>query len=400
MLVPAKNKVITSGPIPTVRSFTPVPLNIRIFWVPSENRYKAEIKGRRVPIAMTPEDLRVLNEALASAAARVSKSIGSDLKVDTAVAGDALSELAHEGNNAFHMIFQDPIASSAIRDLINRQDTLAIEVQSENFFLPWELLYDGDPTVVRYKNFWGLRYIIARCIVRDMTSRGVPRPDLVTFGVPSIALQTDKSLKYVMSEEIPYFEGLSRNARIHLLKLRDLDPKNKAQDSKYFASYCHSKAVQISHFACHAQYVEKPRHHSYLKLSNDFCLSLRDIRNLQLELAGYPLVFLNACETGLRNPLQTLDFVSLFLSIGARGVIVTEADIPDRFAAQFVKHFYQSFLEGEGIGHCLLETRRHFLEEYDNPLGLIYGFYGDPSLHIKRVPVQEIVDQTHQEVIQ
>jgi hypothetical protein len=386
---------LLSGDIPALCNIRPVKLNLRIYRVHGENRYNAEIQGQRVPINVGPHDLQVLNESIAKAATQSFRNLSSEPKIDPADTTYFLSELAREGHYAFHKVFEDPRAKMAIHQLINANIGMTIDIQSEDFFLPWQLLYDGDPNVIRYENFWGFRYIISRCIIRDMRGQGFPFPLLPVLDVPSVALQTDESLAHVFKEEIPFFEKLHDTGKIRLFKLRSLDAADSNNEKKFFANFCDSTAASISHYACHAHYDDTQPHHSHLLLTDQFPLSIRDIESLDTELAKDCFVFLNACETGLHNPLRTLDFVNAFLRNGAKGVIVTETQISDQFAANFAKRFYRLFLQGREVGACLLKSTQSFLEKDGNPLGLVYAYYGDPSLHVKRLSVKEVIDQAH-----
>lgn len=94
------------------------------------------------------------------------------------------------------------------------------------------------------------------------------------------------------------------------------------------------------------------------------------------------MVFLNACESATPlHLLQSMNFPNSLLNFGAGGVIATVCTIPDNFASAFASIFYKHLLEKTStsmranIGEALLETRRYFLQEYNNPLGLAYGLY-------------------------
>jgi hypothetical protein len=92
--------------------------------------------------------------------------------------------------------------------------------------------------------------------------------------------------------------------------------------------------------------------------------------------------------------LQTLSFPTEILNFGAGGVVATACTIHDGFASAFASELYRRLLgqgkdsddsKGQGrsripstssdIGVALMETRLHFLEKYNNPLGLAYGLY-------------------------
>ena len=85
-------------------------------------------------------------------------------------------------------------------------------------------------------------------------------------------------------------------------------------------------------------------------------------------------------------------FVKSFLEYGARGVIATECAVPDTFAADFSRKFYEHFLEKkQPLGESLLATRQHFLRKEKNPSGLLYSMYAPPDIQL--VKRQEINDE-------
>jgi hypothetical protein len=62
-------------------------------------------------------------------------------------------------------------------------------------------------------------------------------------------------------------------------------------------------------------------------------------------------------------------------------VIATACVVPDLFASAFAKEFYRKLLTRPAapattnIATVLMETRQHFLTEFENPMGLAYGLY-------------------------
>jgi len=87
-------------------------------------------------------------------------------------------------------------------------------------------------------------------------------------------------------------------------------------------------------------------------------------------------------RAGLGFPRAVLDF-------GAAGVIATACVIPDLFAGAFAKEFYRRLLARRiapataNIASVLMETRRHFLTEFENPLGLAYGLYAGSDQELR-----------------
>jgi hypothetical protein len=155
---------------------------------------------------------------------------------------------------------------------------------------------------------------------------------------------------------------------------------------------------QIQHFSCHCD-TDKDEF-------SDYSLQLLDrarffaghaersitIDDLEGEFGGlpkrrpattYPLIFLNACGASKLTPKGVTSFPKLFLEIGNRGVIGTEASVPDIFAAEFSKLFYTVLIEGKSVGESVYFARREFLKYNDNPLGILYTVYADPDLRVR-----------------
>lgn len=97
-----------------------------------------------------------------------------------------------------------------------------------------------------------------------------------------------------------------------------------------------------------------------------------------------PLVFLNGCETGTAGfyPTTNLDFAGTFLRLGARGVIVTEAPVWTYFGYNFGISLLKQMKTGGTIPHAILAVRKENLDEANNPLGLLYTYYGGPDVTV------------------
>lgn len=96
-------------------------------------------------------------------------------------------------------------------------------------------------------------------------------------------------------------------------------------------------------------------------------------------LPGYPVVFLNACETMLVDPLYDNPFIKAFYKYGhARGVIGAVAEVPVQFAVGFAHQVLERFFAGVPIGTALHSVKRELLEA-GNPYGLLYTLYGSSA---------------------
>ena len=94
-----------------------------------------------------------------------------------------------------------------------------------------------------------------------------------------------------------------------------------------------------------------------------------------------PIVVLNGCETGTGGVSRLTDesFPGILINLGARGVVVTEAPVWQAFAYKFGNKIINGLFAGKEMGKLILEVRRSFLKEENNPLGLLYSYYGNPA---------------------
>jgi len=251
----------------------------------------------------------------------------------------------------------------------------------------WEMIYSGgalkplDP-----KQFWGFRYPLGR------TYWEIEGYDYIEFrtGIFSAIHQCLNS----SWQEIEALVQLVQNTcqrRGWKLNVHFLDHQIKADSLSEveLLKLFQDEEFQygIVHFACHClNAVPGKASKSFLYLSihdKDLKLTLESLQGCEEDgFKNLPFVFLNACESATPgHPLQTISFPTSILRFGAGGVIATCCTIPDNFASAFASEFYRRLLEKlehnlpVKVGEVLLETRLHFWERYNNPLGLAYGLY-------------------------
>src|ERR1044072_7987661 len=344
----------------------PVDIQIRI-GRRGEMEYKAEIyamgQWHPVSVTMSLNDPESLNEQFRKEAEAIANETEWQ-KLQGKALQEKIRPLAEVGNSAYKQIFPNVNDRIALEDLLNKlgaNSSVSIQVTSEDFFLPWELIYPIDLyKPLSFNNFWGMNHIISRIIVQGSHPWGFVSNSIYSGPKITIGLLTDATLPSVASREIPFFDGLDKGGEISLIKLRPLDPTKKIQEMQEFKLFWHN-SLNLAHFACHASYENKPNR-SHIWLSDDFAISLYDMDSYDIVLNWHPLIIMNACETGILNPLYTMHFAANFLKLGARGVVATECVVPDTFAATFSKHLYERLLAGKYLGQSLLATRRALLE--------------------------------------
>jgi len=119
-------------------------------------------------------------------------------------------------------------------------------------------------------------------------------------------------------------------------------------------------------------------------------LSLRRAARTGAAAPVLPLVFLNACDSAVVEPLTGASLPDFFQNHGYLGFIGTEAPVPDTVAAAFSKQFYRYFLSGQSLSESLRSSRKALLYQYKNPLGLIYVAYADGDIRVARPVTKEI----------
>jgi len=228
---------------------SPVHIHISIF--SQNNGYMAYINADmsmyyRFPISLQPHDVKDLNTRLQKAIEQVAISFGSQ-----EACSEALSNLAFVGNFAFKSIFPEGPAREKIRSAL--RSGVIMQVASDSFFIPWDLLYDGPLfEKVDISSFWGMDHIVSRAIIQDIRP-GDFVPSLIETSRPKVGLLAYDKLEHVAKQEIPALQRLHRSKRILLSRLHALDNNQNERDKALmdFARFLEDNH-QIIHFACHA----------------------------------------------------------------------------------------------------------------------------------------------------
>lgn len=161
----------------------------------------------------------------------------------------------------------------------------------------------------------------------------------------------------------------------------------------------------IIHFACHCEPSPQTEFLSLLNMKIAGESILLDValladsmmeRKLASSQDPGPLVFLNACGTAeLAGAFERPGFPDKWIrKQGALAVLATLCPVPDYFAHAFARKFYEFLREGlqdttgvhrryRYLAETLLATRRYFMEEFNNPLGLAYTLYAMRGAHIE-----------------
>lgn len=342
-----------------------------------------------IMVAITPDELakRIarIRAVLLTAVSDRQVALNLDLPKDRT--DHLLEALAFEGFRLYQAIFAGPAASAALRAVGKwlrdtlRAKTTTLQVVSSGFPVPWALMYltdRFDAAPLGWDNFIGMRHVVEQI---PMTDIGAVPP------APTIASTPDLGVRVL------YHEGIDATMPSHPIAAQRaywssrrvaLTEGTKADDLMRIA-LASSATDKVLYLYCHAVASPTDPDDSHLILSGDQSVTLAELSvhaPIEDALPAHPLVFINACESGDLSPNFYDGFVPYFLAKGARGVIGTECKTPGLFASEWSKAFFDELFAGRSLGEVVLELRRRFLAEHNNPLGLLYGIHCDVDTNI------------------
>jgi len=119
---------------------------------------------------------------------------------------------------------------------------------------------------------------------------------------------------------------------------------------------------------------------------NDLEVGLADSKRVP-EAVERPLVFFNGCR-GDFYPFASESVAGVLLRNRNRAVVSTSIKVPDDVAAAFARFFYWQLLRGQRSAEALRYARWDLLRTLGSPLGLLYTYYGQPTLRV--APIADI----------
>jgi hypothetical protein len=307
----------------------------------------------------------------------------------------ALQRLAKAGFQLYRKIFYGPAADAQakllgdrLRQIALQEPLLKIQIFSQQFMLPWGILYMADKydeKQIDPQSFLGLKHIIEHIPLQpnmQVTRCAVESQPHLTVSL-NVNADIDQQMKTpLIANQVSDWQKIKQSTGIQLEVRKTVDVLTQALANA-------TTPDNLLYFYCHA--VSKALAEgggpdaSTLVLSGNGRVTLEDL-NLQAPtdviLPGAPLVFINACESAELSPLFYDGFVPYFMAKGARGVIGTECETPALFAAEWAKRFFKHFLGGAPLGQAFLDLRREFYSQHNNLLGLLYALYCDGDTQI------------------
>jgi hypothetical protein len=309
---------------------------------------------------------------------------------------EALRTLAEAGADLFQKLFLHPAGGADakavgrwLRDYATDPTLrLTFQVVAHEAPIPWALLYLGDASEdaeLDWNNFLGMRHIVEQLPLQtSLSTRNYEIPSKPSLAVSlNVNTSIDADLGITLVEEHQQYWADTA------VGLDDLDLVTRSTRREVVAALKNPQTSdRIVYFYCHAT-AGDPAHanpdEAAIIMSQGDVLRLDYLNrnaSTEIQLAGNPLVFINACESAELSPLFYNGFVPYFMAKGARGVIGTECKTPALFAIEWANEFFKRFLDGKAVGETVLQLRQDFLREHNNPLGLIYAIHCDADTRI------------------
>jgi CHAT domain len=308
----------------------------------------------------------------------------------------ALRTLARAGARLFQRLFLHPAAGADARRVgewltryaLDPELRLTVQIFADHAPLPWSMLYLGDASEgarLDWNNFLGMRHIVEQLPLQ--MSLGTVDNEIESSPRLSVSVNVNTSIDASMG--ITLVAGHQRHWRDTAAARTGLTLLPRSTRHEVVQALADGRTDdQVVYFYCHAtaggQQNGDPDDAAIIMGKND-AATVADL-NLDapttVQLAGNPLVFINACESAELSPLFYNGFVPYFMAKGARGVIGTECKTPVLFAIEWADAFFDRFLDGAAVGEVVLDLRRDFLRDHGNPLGLIYAVHCDADTRI------------------
>jgi hypothetical protein len=318
------------------------------------------------------------------------------VQVSEAVKRFALQAMAETGWLLFRDIFFGSACDEQCKNMgrklreLAQKEKLKIQIFSQEFVLPWGMLYMADrydPNNINSDLFLGFKHIIEHIPLQQnlrVTSNRVDASNPLQVSL-NVNMDIDKAMGVpLIGNQLKYWGDLQGGGARLVVSTR------KTRDEVTAALSDPSTPDQVVYFYCHAASRDVGEqggvNESALVLSGEGRLTLKELKlsaPTDDALPNAPLVFINACESAQLSPLVYDGFVTYFMDKGARGVIGTEVETPALFAVEWARLFFDKFLKGEPLGQITLDLSQQFLKKYNNPMGLLYSLYVDGDTRIE-----------------
>jgi hypothetical protein len=292
------------------------------------------------------------------------------------------------------IVMANELLPDKIREALwtHRDAIRAIQVISEEPFIPWELLYINDrksgPDGKGFLSEWGL--------VRWLHSTPWPGPQL--------AMRNDHINCVIPAYVDPGLRLEGADAERQMLAKLFGSPREVTADSNSVTRFLQKDAREcdVLHFACHGEAAQRAVMTADLLMTGtnvdgNFApdsLSADQVKAFARFADGgpNPIVFINACQTGRAGRGiggGVAGFVDAFLrpysEHGAGALVGALWSVDDKLAYSFAEAFYRSLKEGNTLVDAV-RTAREAAKSRNELTWLAYSVYGNPFARVSGPP--------------
>jgi hypothetical protein len=295
----------------------------------------------------------------------------------------------------------------AIESYGDEKPNLRILVYTSSTYLPWQLLHAKTPdgTAPDGGGFWGNKFLLGVLPVDEERGCG-PLPDAMPAAATDSTLyahywqpaEAGSDAEDTVSRLGALFGRQMSSAlgdKVEVVRTKEdftASLKRAHRQLLVIWSFTHGHSGDVIGSVAGQPALTPTVTGQRLDFSRTSSLRAMELKRLTSDSSGNyffsarPFVFLNGCETGTQGTRGTndLSLPGIFLLRGARGVVATEAPVWDAFAFNFALIFLEKLKAGAPASQAMLETRRQFLSEGNNPLGLLYSYYGNGGVRLQR----------------
>lgn len=330
----------------------------------------------------------------------ISEKSRSTSKLDNAEAKAVSVAIARTGQALYSQLFVERTGAGLIEAIERLEEQAEVAPGDRplrlliytDLSLPWQYLHRvGD---VDAKKFWGMRFSLA--VVRTninaptpLAGRQVAQARKVVFARHASA--TDASVPLAKQQ----IELLKKLSDVEVVDSRDRFRailSAERNNISAIVAFLHATSTETT-TAERSMFTLAPRLYfadkDWIEVGHFQDLlnkrTVEEIRSNPRYLGGAPLVILNACETGPSTiALPHLTLENAIFKLGAQGVVATEVSVWIPLGNEVGQRLITRLGEGQTASDALTAIRRELNQDYNNPLGLLYAYYGGPSSGLRR----------------
>lgn len=318
--------------------------------------------------------------------AEIFKSIESSWLATNRLYDQFLARLQANG-----IVMANELLPDKIREALwtHREAIRAIQVISEEPFIPWELLYIND----RKSGQGGKGFLAEWGLVRWLHSTPWPGPNL--------AMRDDR-VNYVIPAYLdPALRLDGADAEREMLAKLFGHPREVPADSITVTGFLqeHAMDCDVLHFACHGEAAQRAVMTADLLMAGTTVdggfaqdsLSADQVKAFArfAENGPRPTIFINACQTGRSGRGiggGVAGFVDAFLrpysELGAGALVGALWSVDDKLAYSFAEAFYRSLKDGNMLVDAV-RIAREAAKSRKELTWLAYSVYGNPFARVE-----------------